>query len=187
MNDEVELILAEAEELMENATTHLEHQLVHIRAGKADTRLVDSVVVEYYGTMTPLSQVSNISTPDAKTIAIQPWEKTLINDIEKAILNANLGFNPDNNGEIIRINIPPLTEERRKQLVKQVKQEGEDAKISIRNARRDANDHLKKLVKQGLSEDIEKNAENEVQKLTDKFSVIVDEKVAKKEKEVLTV
>lgn len=187
MNDEVELILAEVEELMENATSHLENQLVHIRAGKADIRLVDSVVIEYYGTMTPLSQVSNISTPDAKTIAIQPWEKTLINDIEKAILNANLGFNPDNNGEMIRINIPPLTEERRKQLVKQVKQEGEDAKVSIRNARRDANDHLKKLVKQGLSEDIEKSAVNDVQKLTDKYSAVVDEKVAKKEKEVLTV
>ncbi|MFB6318597.1 ribosome recycling factor [Saccharicrinis sp. FJH54] len=187
MNDDVELIIAEAEESMQNAVTHLDQELVHIRAGKADTRLVDSVMVEYYGVMTPLSQVSNISTPDAKTIAIQPWEKSLINDIEKAIMVANLGFNPDNNGEMIRINIPPLTEERRHNLVKQVKHAGEEAKISIRNARRDANDHLKKLVKDGLSEDIEKDSEAQVQKLTDKFSKEVDALVEKKEKEVLTV
>ncbi|MFB6341895.1 ribosome recycling factor [Saccharicrinis sp. FJH62] len=187
MNDDVELIIAEAEESMENAVKHLDQELVHIRAGKADTRLVDSVMVEYYGVMTPLSQVSNISTPDAKTIAIQPWEKSLINDIEKAIMVANLGFNPDNNGEMIRIGIPPLTEERRRDLVKQVKHVGEEAKISIRNSRRDANDHLKKLVKDGLSEDIEKDSEAQVQKLTDKFSKEVDALVEKKEKEVLTV
>lgn len=187
MNDDVELILAEAEENMQSAITHLENQLVHIRAGKADPRLLDSVMVEYYGTMTPLNQVSNISTPDAKTIAIQPWEKTLINQIEKAILNANLGFNPDNNGEIVRINIPPLTEDRRHDLVKQVKHEGEEAKISIRNARRDANEQLKKLVKDGLSEDIEKDAEASVQKMTDQYGKAVDERVDNKEKEVLTV
>lgn len=187
MNDDVELILAEAEENMTNAVKHLEDQLVHIRAGKADPRLVDAVMVEYYGVMTPLNQVANVSTPDGRTIAIQPWEKSLINDIEKAILNANLGFNPDNNGEVIRINIPPLTEERRKELVKQVKHEGEEAKISIRNSRRDANDQLKKLVKSGLAEDLEKDAEASVQKLTDKFSKEVDHHVENKEKEVLTV
>lgn len=187
MNDDVILLLTETEENMQNAIMHLEEQLIHIRAGKADTRLIDSVLVEYYGTMTPLSQVSNISTPDAKTIAIQPWEKSLIKEIEKAILNANLGFNPDNNGELIRINIPPLTEERRKTLVKQVKHEGEEAKISIRTSRRDANDELKKLEKNGLSEDLRKDAEADVQKLTDSYSKKVDELVEIKEKEVLKV
>src|SRR5690606_32548681 len=131
-------------------------ELVHIRAGKASPRMLDGVLVDYYGSMTALNQVSNISTPDARTIAVQPWEKSMIAPIEKAIMNANLGFNPDNNGEIIRINVPPLTEERRRNLSKQVSQEGEKAKISIRSARKDANESLKKLLKEGLSEDLEK-------------------------------
>ncbi len=187
MNEEVEMFLMSAEEKMDNAIKHLDESLAHIRAGKANPRLLDGVMVDYYGSATPLKQVSTVSTPDAKTIMIQPWEKTLIPEIEKAILGANLGFNPDNNGESIRIFIPPLTEERRRDLVKHVKQEGETAKVSIRNARRETNDQLKKMVKEGLSEDIEKDAEASVQKMTDEFSKKVEEMIAKKEKEVLTV
>lgn len=187
MNEEVEMFIMTAEEKMEKAIEHLDEALAHIRAGKANPRLLDGVMVDYYGSATPLKQVSTVSTPDAKTIVIQPWEKTLITEIEKAILAANLGFNPDNNGESIRIFIPPLTEERRKDLVKHVKQEGETAKISIRNARRETNDQLKKMVKDGLSEDLEKDAEANVQKLTDDYSRKVEDMIARKEKEVLTV
>lgn len=187
MNEEVEIFLMSAEEKMEHSIQHLDESLAHIRAGKANPRLLDGVMVDYYGAATPLKQVSTVSTPDAKTIVIQPWEKTLIPEIEKAIMSANLGFNPDNNGESIRIFIPPLTEERRRDLVKHVKQEGETAKVSIRNARRETNDQLKKLVKEGLSEDMEKDAEASVQKMTDDYSKKVDEMIAKKEKEVLTV
>jgi ribosome recycling factor len=149
--------------------------------------MLDGVLVEYYGSMTPLNQVSNVSTPDARTIAIQPWEKGLIPVIEKAIMAANLGLNPENNGEIIRINIPVLTEERRKALVKQVNQEGEIAKVSIRTARKEANDSLKKLQKEGLSEDLEKDAEGEVQKMTDDFGKIVDDLVKAREKDIMTI
>ncbi len=187
MNEEIEMHLMDAEEKMEKAISHLEEQLAHIRAGKSNPRLLDGVMVDYYGSPTPLKQVSNVSTPDAKTIAIQPWEKGLIGEIEKAILNSNLGFNPDNNGEIIRIFIPPLTEERRKELVKQVKSEGENAKVSIRSVRRDSNDQFKKMEKDGLSEDLAKDAEATVQQLTDKYSKTIEEMVAAKEKEVLTV
>lgn len=187
MNEEIEMHLMSAEEKMEKAILHLDEELAHIRAGKASPRLLDGVMVDYYGTPTPLKQVSNVSTPDAKTIAVQPWEKTLIGEIERAIINSNLGLNPDNNGEVIRIFIPPLTEERRKDLVKQVKGEGETAKVSIRSIRRDANENLKKLVKDGLSEDLEKDAEGQVQNLTDKYSKKVEEMIAAKEKEVLTV
>lgn len=187
MNEEVEMYLMSAEERMEKAIFHLEEELAHIRAGKANPRLLDSVMVNYYGTPTPLKQVATVTTPDGKTIAIQPWERSLITEIDRAIMNANLGFNPDNNGETIRIFIPPLTEERRKDLVKQVKNEGETAKISIRNARRETNDLLKKLVKEGLSEDLEKDAEAKVQKLTDEYITKSDALVAGKEKEVLTV
>lgn len=187
MKEEVNFYMEHAEEMMNKSIGHLDEALAHIRAGKASPRVLDGINVDYYGSQTPLTQVSNISTPDARTIAIQPWEKTLITEIEKAILAANIGLNPDNNGEIIRLNIPPLTEERRKDLVKQARHEGEEAKISIRAARRDANDHLKKLVKEGLSEDLEKDAEADVQKMTDRFSVQVDELVAKKEIDILTV
>ena len=187
MQEDIDIILMEAEDSMQKAVEHLDHELTHIRAGKANPKLVDNVMVEYYGTMTPLPQVANISTPDAKTIAIQPWEKGLIKDIEKAIMTANLGFNPDNNGEMIRINIPPLTEDRRRDLVKQAKHEAEEAKISIRSVRRDSNDTLKKLIKEGLSEDLEKDAEAVVQKLTDKYIQKIDELTADKEKEILTI
>lgn len=187
MHEEVDFVLAQCEERMEAAIEHLEKELLHIRAGKATPAMLDGVVVEYYGSMTPLSQVSNVSTPDARTIAIQPWEKGLIPVIEKAILAANLGFNPDNNGEIIRINIPVLTEERRKLLVKQVHQEGEIAKVSLRTARKDANESLKKLQKDGLSEDLEKDAEASVQKLTDDFGEKVDSLMKAKEKDIMTI
>ena len=187
MQEEVEFVLEHCEEKMNDAIKHLEKELLHIRAGKASPAMLDGVLVEYYGSMTPLNQVSNVSTPDARTIAIQPWEKSLIPVIEKAIMAANLGFNPDNNGEIIRINIPALTEERRKLLVKQVHQEGETAKVSIRTARKESNDNLKKLLKEGLSEDLEKDAEAEVQKLTDNFGKKVDVLVETKEKDIMTI
>ena len=187
MEEEVELILEVCNEKMEAAIDHLENELVHIRAGKASTRMLDGIMVDYYGSMTPLNQVSNISTPDARTIAIQPWEKTMINPIEKAILNGNLGFNPENNGEIIRINVPPLTEERRKSLAKQVSQEGEKARVSIRSARKEANESLKKLLKDGLSEDLEKDAEAQVQEMTNKSGKKVDGLLEDKNHEILTI
>jgi ribosome recycling factor len=187
MQEEVDFIIDLCKEKMNAAIKHLEKELLHIRAGKASPAMLDGVQVEYYGTLTPLSQVSNVSTPDARTIAVQPWEKNLIPVIEKAILAANLGFNPENNGEIIRINIPALTEERRRQLVKQSGQEGEVGKVSIRTARKDANDNLKKLLKDGLSEDLKKDAEIEVQKLTDDFVKKVDKLVEAKEKDIMTI
>ncbi len=174
------------EEKMQNSISHLEHELVKVRAGKASPSMLEGIMVDYYGSMTPLQQVANVNTPDPRTLAIQPWEKTMIEPIEKAIMAANLGFNPENNGEVVRINVPALTEERRKDLVKEVKRIAEDAKVSIRNARKDANTELKKMKKDGLGEDLEKDAENDVQKLTDKYSKIVDEHVSKKEKDILT-
>ena len=187
MHEEVDFVLEHCKERMDGAIEHLEKELLHIRAGKASPAMLDGVFVEYYGSMTPLNQVSNVSTPDARTVAIQPWEKGLIPVIEKAILAANLGLNPDNNGEIIRINIPVLTEERRKTLVKQVHQEGETAKVSLRTARKEANDSLKKLQKEGLSEDLEKDAEANVQNLTDGFGEKVDDLVKAKEKDIMTI
>ncbi len=187
MNDEVDLYLEDANERMSKAIEHLENELRVVRASKANPAMLSGVMVDYYGTLTPLQQVSNVGTLDARTITIQPWEKNMIGPIEKAILAANLGFNPQNNGEVIRIAVPPLTEERRKQLVKQVKNEGENARVSIRNARRDTNEEIKKLQKQGLSEDVAKDAEIEVQKLTDTFNKKVEEILQKKEEEILTV
>lgn len=176
-----------AEEKMEQAVLHLDDALAHIRAGKANVRILDAVRVEYYGSVVPLSNVSTITTPDARTISIQPWEKKMIADIERAILNSEVGITPENNGEIIRLTIPSLTEERRKALVKQTKSEGEDAKISIRNARRDAIDGLKKEIKNGLAEDVEKDAENEVQKIHDRYIKKVEELLSAKEREIMTV
>ncbi|MCW3785809.1 ribosome recycling factor [Plebeiibacterium sediminum] len=187
MTEEIEILFEMAQEKMDKTISHLEHELVKIRAGKANPGMLDGIMVDYYGSMTPLQQVANVNTPDPRTIAIQPWEKAMIQPIEKAIMAANLGFNPENNGEIVRINVPPLTEERRKDLVKQAKKEAEDARISIRNVRRDSNEELKKMKKDGLAEDLEKDAEAEVQKLTDKYSKIVDEYIAKKEKDILTI
>ncbi|HCY01221.1 MAG TPA: ribosome recycling factor [Bacteroidales bacterium] len=185
--EEINFYIEEAKEGMANAITHLEEELKTIRAGKANPAMLSGVMVDYYGTLTPLQQVSNVGTLDARTITIQPWEKAMIGPIEKAILTANLGFNPQNNGEVIRIAVPALTEDRRKQLVKQVKSEGENARVSIRNARRDANEGIKKLQKDGLAEDLAKNTEVEIQKLTDTYNKIVEELLDKKEQEVLTV
>ncbi len=187
MEEEVQLVLDMAEEKMINAIKHLESELVKIRAGKASPQVLDGIYVDYYGTNTPLNQVANIGTPDARTISVQPWEKTMTVPIEKAIMAANIGLTPINNGEIIRINIPPLTEERRRELVKKVKNEGENARVSVRSARREANEELKKMQKSGLSEDIEKDKEAEVQKMTDNYIVKVDEVLAKKEKDIMTV
>ncbi|MFN8240435.1 MAG: ribosome recycling factor [Bacteroidales bacterium] len=187
MNEELELIIEETRERMEKALEHLEHELARLRAGRATPALLDGITVDYYGVNSPLSQVSNINTPDAKSILIQPWEKTMLGTIEKAILAANIGLTPINNGEVIRINIPPLTEERRHQLVKQVRNEGETAKISIRSARKWANDELKRLLKEGLPEDLEKNSVDEVQEMTGDFSAKVDKVMAAKEKDIMTV
>ncbi|MDR2809812.1 MAG: ribosome recycling factor [Tannerellaceae bacterium] len=172
---------------MEDAITHLDEQLAHIRAGKANPKILDGIKVSYYGSLTPLSNVATVTTPDAKTILITPWEKPLIKDIEKAIMNSEVGITPENNGEIIRLGIPPLTEERRRTLAKQSGHAAESAKISVRNARRDAIELLKKSVKEGVPEDVEKDAEAEVQKIHDKFIKKVDELYAAKEKEIMTV
>lgn len=187
MQEEVDLVLDMCKDAMEHAIAHLEKELAHIRAGKASPRMLDSVTVDYYGSMVPLAQVSNVNTPDARTIAIQPWEKKMIPIIEKAIMAANLGFNPDNNGEVIRINIPPLTEERRREMVRLVNKEGENAKISLRSARKDSNESLKKLQKEGLSEDLEKDAEIVVQEMTNKYSKQVDDMLKDKNDEILKI
>jgi ribosome recycling factor len=187
MTEEIKMVMEMTEDSMRKAMSHLDETLAHIRAGKADVRALDGVHIDYYGSSTALSQVSNINTPDARTIKIQPWEKTLIGAIERAILIANLGFNPSNNGESILINIPPLTEERRKDLVKQARQEGETAKVSVRNARKEAIDQLRQMKKDGLSEDLEKDAEDDVQSLTDDFTRKVEEMIKKKEIDIMTV
>lgn len=180
-------ILTHAEGKMEHALSYLEDALSRIRAGKANVHILDGVKVEYYGSMVPLSNVSTISTPDAKSITILPWEKTMFRAIEKAIQDSDVGITPENNGEIIRLGIPPLTEDRRKQLVKQSKAEAENAKIGIRNARRDANDGIKKAVKDGAPEDDGKETEGAVQKLHDKYLKRVEEVFLAKEKEIMTV
>ena len=180
-------ILTDAEELMESAVMYLDDALARIRAGKASARILDVVRVEYYGQMSPLSNVATITTPDARTIQIQPWEKKMIAEIERAIINSNVGLAPSNNGESIRLMIPPLTEERRKELAKQCKGEAEHAKVSVRNARRDAIELLKKQIKEGLPEDAAKDAEADAQKLHDKFVKQIDEIYSKKEKEIMTV
>ena len=179
--------IAHAKEKMQKAILHLEDELKNFRAGKANPGIFQNVLVDYYGTPTPVPQVASVTTPDAKTILIQPWEKKLIPAIEKAILDSNIGYTPANNGEQIRINVPALTEERRKELVKQAKTEGENAKVSIRNARREVVDAHKKYQKDGLPEDVCKDAEATIQKETDAFNKKVDEIIAAKEKEIMTV
>jgi len=183
--EEIQFILDATKESMGNALTHLQKRLLTIRAGKASPTMLQGVMVDYYGSPTPLSQVANVNTPDGRTISIQAWEKTLIPEIEKAIMNANLGFNPMNNGESVIINVPPLTEERRKDLVKQARAESEEARIGVRNDRKSANNDLKKL--DDTSEDQIKNAEIDVQNLTDTHIKKVDEILAAKEKEIMTV
>lgn len=176
-----------AEEKMEMAVMYLDETLQRIRAGKANPKILDGIRVDYYGSQAPISNVANVSVPDARTIAITPWEKSMFKEIEKAIINSDLGITPENNGEVIRIGIPPLTEERRKQLVKQCKNEAEQAKMSVRNARRDAIEGLKKAIKQGMPEDVEKDAETTAQKIHDKYLKRIDEIFTAKEKEILTV
>ena len=184
---DVKETLNSAGERMEMAAMYLAEELSHIRAGRANVAILDGVRVNSYGSMVPLNQVATVTTPDARTIAIRPWDKKAIKDIEKAIMDSNVGITPENNGEVIRLNIPPLTEERRKQLVKDSKAESEKAKVSIRNARREAIEGLKKAVKEGMAEDVQKDAEAKVQKIHDKFLKKVDELFAAKEKEILTV
>lgn len=184
---EVKDYLKAAEENMASTILFLDESLAHIRAGKANVRIMDAVKVEYYGSMVPISNVSTITTPDARTISIQVYERNMIAAVEKAIINSEVGIMPMNNGETIRLQIPPVTEERRRDLTKQSKAEGEDAKISIRNARRDAIEGLKKELKNGMPEDVEKDAEAAVQKIHDKYIKKVDEMIADKEKEIMTV
>ena len=184
MTEEIDFILDSAKEAMDSAISHLEKELRSIRAGKASPAMLANVQVDYYGSATPLSQVANVNTPDARTISIQPWEKNMLQEIEKAIMIANLGFNPMNNGENIIINVPPLTEERRRDLAKQAKAEAENAKVGVRNARKEANNEIKKL---DVSDDMKKNTEADIQNLTDNYVKQIDEKFSVKEKEIMTV
>ncbi|NJX16027.1 ribosome recycling factor [Tamlana crocina] len=185
MNEDIQFILDGAKESMDNAIKHLKKQFLNIRAGKASPAMLGSVMVDYYGSQTPLSQVANVNTPDGRTITVQPWEKGMLQEIERGIAYANLGFNPMNNGETIIINVPPLTEERRQTLAKQAKAEAEDAKVSIRTARKDAMNDIKKL--DDVSEDVKTNAEIDVQQITDNYVKKVDELFDNKEKEIMTV
>ncbi len=187
MTDDAQLCFDEAEENMNSAIDHLKNEFQKIRAGKASPSMLHGVRVDYYGVQTPIEQTANINTPDARQIIVQPFDKTTIYDIEKAILNANLGFNPQNEGEILRINVPPLTEERRLDLVKQAKAVAEDTKIGVRNSRRHANDEAKAMEKDGLPEDDARHLSDEIQKLTDKYTAKVDELLELKDKDILTV
>jgi ribosome recycling factor len=183
----VDQVMQHTKDMMNRAIAHLEGELLKIRTGKATPNMLDSVMVDYYGAMTPLSQIANVNTPDARTIVVQPWEKNKLQDIERAIINSNLGLAPQNDGSIIRITVPPLTEERRKDMVKIAKAQGEDTKVGIRNVRRDSIEQIKKLQKDGLSEDVAKDTETKVQNITNDFITKVDEHVSKKEKEIMTV
>lgn len=185
--EDIDFYLEHAEEMMDKAVHHLTTELSRIRAGKASPGMLDGVEVDYYGTMSPLNQIASVTTPDARTIAIKPWEAKMIPEIERAIINSELGLNPQNDGELIRINIPALTEERRLNLVKQAKAEAENGKISVRNVRKDVNDSLKNLLKEGIAEDLVKSAEDEVQKITDKHVEKIDQLLALKEKDIMTV
>ncbi|MCK4569524.1 MAG: ribosome recycling factor [Bacteroidales bacterium] len=187
MNEEAQMCLDEAREGMENSLSHLDREFQKIRAGKANPQMLEGIKIDYYGTMTPIEQTANINTPDPRQIVVQPWDKSILGEIEKAILNANLGFNPKNEGEVLRISIPQLTEERRIELVKKAKGEAENTRISIRNIRRSANDLAKSLEKDGLPEDESKKAQDNIQELTDEFIKKVDELLEAKEKDVMTV
>lgn len=184
MNEEVQFVLDATKEGMDAAMAHLEREFLKIRAGKASPAMLTSILVDYYGSQTPLSQVANVNTPDGRTISVQPWEKGMLQEIEKAIMNANLGFNPMNNGDLIIINVPPLTEERRIQLTKQAKAEAEHAKVGVRSARQDANKEIKDL---DISEDLKKNATADVQVITDVYTKKIDDFLAKKEAEIMKV
>lgn len=185
MNEDIKFILDTAKEAMDAAVKHLEKEFINIRAGKATPAMLGSVMVEYYGSQTPLNQVANVNTPDGRTITVQPWEKSMLQEIERGIMIANLGFNPMNNGETIIINVPPLTEERRKELSKQAKAEAEDAKVGVRNARKEANNDLKHL--DDISEDQQKNAEIDIQEMTDSYVKKIDQLFEVKDNEIMTV
>lgn len=187
MSDELNKIEEQLQEAMKKAIAHLEAELVKVRAGKASPNLVDGIVVDYYGSPVPISQVGNIGVADARTLTIQPWEKNMLQPIERAIIAANIGINPQNDGNIIRLFMPPLTEERRKELVKRAQAEGEHSKVAIRNLRRDAMEQVKKLQKNGLSEDVSKDAEKDIQEVTDRYIVLIDKHLTAKEKEIMTV
>ncbi len=187
MSEEIANVVDHCESLMKKAIVHLENELLRVRAGKATPAMIDGVSVEYYGSPTPIAQVANVSVLDARTISIQPWEKNMLSAIEKAIMAANIGITPQNDGVQIRLYLPPLTEERRKELFKKAAHEGENAKIAIRNIRRDALEHIKKQQKEGLSEDLAKNIEKEVQDITDKYTHLVDKELQRKEKEMMAV
>lgn len=187
MSDDLLLIMADAEDLMDKSIAHLEAELLKIRAGKANPQILEGIMVDYYGSLTPISQVSNISVLDARTLSIQPWEKNMLQPIERAIIASNIGLNPQNDGSNIRLYLPPLTEERRKELVKRANGEGENSKVAIRNLRRDAIESIKKLQKDGLSEDESKDAEKEIQDLTNSFITKVDSHLSRKEKEIMAI
>jgi ribosome recycling factor len=187
MQDDLTLIIEDAASTMKKALGHLEQELTKIRAGKANPQILDGINVDYYGAPTPLNQVANVSVADARTLTIQPWEKNMLQPIERAIIAANIGINPQNDGVIIRLFLPPLTEERRKEFVKRVNNEGEQAKIAIRNIRRDAIEAVKKLQKEGLSEDTAKDTEADIQQMTDKHIVLVDKHCETKEKEIMSI
>ena len=187
MNEDIQFILDNAKEQMDKAVSHLEAELVKVRAGKANPTMLEGISVDYYGTRTPLNQVANVNTADARTLVVQPWEKSMLTPIEKAIQVANLGLNPQNDGVLIRILVPSLTEERRRDLVKKAKSEGENAKVSLRTIRKEANEELKKLLKNGTPEDEVKSAETLVQTLTDGYVVKCDKHLEAKEKEIMTV
>lgn len=187
MSDELNIIEETALEAMDKAISHLETELIKVRAGKANPNIVDGIVVDYYGTPTPINQIGNVTVADARTLNIQPWEKNMLQPIERAIINSNIGITPQNDGNIIRLFMPPLTEERRRELVKRAQGEGEHSKVTIRNIRRDAMEQVKKLQKNGLSEDIAKDSEKNIQEMTDKYIVLVDKHLSAKEKEIMTV
>lgn len=187
MSEDLNMIALDTEESMSKAISHLEAELIKVRAGKATPNIVDGIVVDYYGNPTPISQVANVSVADARTLTIQPWEKNMLQPIERSIIQANIGLNPQSDGNMIRLFLPPLTEERRKELVKRSLNEGEQSKVAIRSIRRDAMEQVKKLQKNGLSEDVCKDTETEIQTLTDKFITLVDKHLATKEKEIMTV
>jgi len=187
MEEDISDIVTAADDHMKKAITHLETELVKIRAGKATPQILDGIVVDYYGSPTPINQVGNINVMDARTLSIQPWEKNMLQPIERAIIAANIGINPQNDGSQIRLFLPPLTEERRRELVKKCQGEGEHSRVAIRNIRRDAIEHIKRLQKNGLSEDIAKDAETNIQNITDKFITTVDKHLSSKEKEIMSV
>lgn len=187
MSDELILLMEDTESQMKKAISHLEAELIKIRAGKANPQILEGIMIDYYGALTPLNQVCNISVMDARTLSLQPWEKNMLQPIERAIIASNIGINPQNDGNYIRLFLPPLTEERRRELVKRANGEGEQSKVAIRSIRREAIEYIKKLQKEGLSEDEAKDAEKDIQELTDRYILLVDKHLVQKDKEIMAV